>query len=48
VILLTPAGIRIDVHESSVTRKLAAGWKIPQAEDSPATPKPKSKLTKGE
>jgi hypothetical protein len=48
VILLTPAGIKTDVHESSVKRKLAAGWKTPQAEDSQATPKPKSKLTKGE
>ncbi len=39
--MLTPDGTEVDVHESSVPRKLNAGWKIfNQAEDEKANPKP--------
>jgi hypothetical protein len=39
--MLTPDGIETDVHESSVQRKLNAGWKLlQQAEDEKANPKP--------
>ena len=42
MIMTTPDGIEADVHESSVQRKLDAGWKFMEAAEVKAAPKPDS------